>query len=1042
MSLQTSSSQQQQQQQQPSSPSSRPYYQTSPHLGSPTTPTHADHSKRARSLEEVRGWGDQQIADWLCQLNLARFTSRFKEHKITGAVILDLDNESLKAMEISPVGERVRLSVAVKSLRQECYTSSYASLRPKQGIPEIYYHNSSSPPQQHQHQQHGYYHSPSQQRGDYRTMNQSTISVPTISSPQADSPSRHEGFNVTTPSDKSPGKTSDSKGLLNRSNSFSRFLGRSDSKKSRAAAAAAAAAAANASTSTSSSTTNAPQDSHPLLPPSPRTVQKRTSFEGGIMSMEKVKQTCVKVFGEDGQTRIVNVHNTTSAKVVMGKVLHKFGIDESNADRYCIFVGSSTNGEARALSDAELTEICRSTNRPEKERLILRKRHMYPTHEEFKRKGTINARWQLQPPSTATSGISGSSGSMKDLPAISSHNATPTTQNSTWLPDKQMTLDIITGTHQSTLPTSPTSYQDTHNSSSSSSTTTRRPDSMYVPNPSSQHPDSTRNSMFKSRNHTRIKRFFGERPPSEVISSNLTSFFPNHKPDLLETAGINAKRLSTTRRNSAASRIDIRSSSRNSVLPELVSVLGVDMDKFVEEDEEDDDDDGDDDGESVEDNDDTDSNDGNSFHSDNDEHHDDDTRDTSLEQRNRPTSKLDNGEEDGDEDDEDDFKSAAEAFKEQHLNGDTDTDTTVISDSNNNNNNNNNSNINNSIHDDEKMSPEQQLISQQNRSTSLSYLNGSKQRDPPVESNGTVAKEMDTSSSLHSPTSPQPAITDGCGLPWMKGSLIGRGTFGDVYLGLNPFSGELMAVKQVELPVENSASVERKRSMVEALRREIALLQELQHENIVQYLGSQSDNAHFSIFLEYVPGGSVAGLLASYGAFQEPLVKSFVRQILKGLTYLHGKDIVHRDIKGANVLVDNKGGVKISDFGISKKVEDDIMQVASTASHRPSLQGSIFWMAPEVVKQTQYTRKADIWSLGCMVVEMFTGDHPFPEFSQMQAIFQIGSYTAPDIPEHISEDAKDFLKCTFQLDHEQRPTAHKLLSHPFLALGNGTSKHY
>lgn len=272
---------------------------------------------------------------------------------------------------------------------------------------------------------------------------------------------------------------------------------------------------------------------------------------------------------------------------------------------------------------------------------------------------------------------------------------------------------------------------------------------MYVPNPSSQHPDGARNSMFRSRNHTRIKRFFGERPPSEVISSNLTSFFPNHKPDLLETAGINAKRLSTTRRNSAASRIDIRSSSRNSVLPELVSVLGVDMDKFVEEDEEDDDD-GDDDGESVEDNDDTDSNDGNSFDSDNNEHHDDDTRDTSLEQRNRPTSKLDNGDddEDGDEDDEDDFKSAAEAFKEQHLNGDTDTDTTVISDNNNNN-----------LRDDEKMSPEQQLISQQNRSTSLSYLNGSKQRDLPIDMNETVAKEMNTSSSLHSPTSPQPATT-------------------------------------------------------------------------------------------------------------------------------------------------------------------------------------------------------------------------------------------------------------------------------------------
>jgi mitogen-activated protein kinase kinase kinase len=220
---------------------------------------------------------------------------------------------------------------------------------------------------------------------------------------------------------------------------------------------------------------------------------------------------------------------------------------------------------------------------------------------------------------------------------------------------------------------------------------------------------------------------------------------------------------------------------------------------------------------------------------------------------------------------------------------------------------------------------------------------------------------------------------------WMKGALIGRGTFGDVYLGLNPISGELMAVKQVELPVENSATEEQKKSMVNALRREIDLLRDLEHDNIVQYLGFQTDESYFCIFLEYVPGGSVAGLLASYGAFQEPLVKSFVRQILKGLSYLHSKDIVHRDIKGANVLVDNKGGVKITDFGISKKVEEDIRQ----SSHRPSLQGSIYWMAPEVVKQTHYTRKADIWSLGCMMVEMFTGDHPFPEFSQMQAIFQV-----------------------------------------------------
>ena len=85
---------------------------------------------------------------------------------------------------------------------------------------------------------------------------------------------------------------------------------------------------------------------------------------------------------------------------------------------------------------------------------------------------------------------------------------------------------------------------------------------------------------------------------------------------------------------------------------------------------------------------------------------------------------------------------------------------------------------------------------------------------------------------------------------------------------------------------------------------------------------SSIDEEYLNIFLEYVPGGSVTALLRNYGAFEEPLVKNFVRQILQGLNYLHDRDIVHRDINGANILVDNKCGVKISDFGISKKVDD------------------------------------------------------------------------------------------------------------------------
>ncbi|CAB4398462.1 unnamed protein product [Rhizophagus irregularis] len=126
------------------------------------------------------------------------------------------------------------------------------------------------------------------------------------------------------------------------------------------------------------------------------------------------------------------------------------------------------------------------------------------------------------------------------------------------------------------------------------------------------------------------------------------------------------------------------------------------------------------------------------------------------------------------------------------------------------------------------------------------------------------------------------------------------------------------------------------------------------------------------------------------------------------------------------------GGIKISDFGISKKVEDQIMATASVS--RPSLQGSVFWMAPEVVKQTSYTSKADIWSLGCLIVEMFTGTHPYPQFTQMQAIFKIGVESiSPEIPEGISNEAKEFLKKTFESNHDERPTAKVLLTHPFAA---------
>lgn len=267
---------------------------------------------------------------------------------------------------------------------------------------------------------------------------------------------------------------------------------------------------------------------------------------------------------------------------------------------------------------------------------------------------------------------------------------------------------------------------------------------------------------------------------------------------------------------------------------------------------------------------------------------------------------------------------------------------------------------------------------------------------------------------------------------WLRGARIGAGSFGTVYLGMNPLTGELMAVKQLPiLNKNNSADIEKQ---MQEQQREMVLLKQLNHENIVRYYGSSTNEDTINIFLEYVPGGSVQTMLKSYGPFEEPLIRNFIRQVLIGLSYLHGEDIIHRDIKGANILIDIKGTVKIGDFGISRKVNqiEDEDETERKSARRASLQGSVYWMAPEVVKQTAYTKKADIWSVGCLVVEMFTGKHPFPEFSQMQAIFKIGTHISPQIPEWCTEEAKQFLKKTFEVNYKERPDAIDLLGDPFL----------
>ena len=137
---------------------------------------------------------------------------------------------------------------------------------------------------------------------------------------------------------------------------------------------------------------------------------------------------------------------------------------------------------------------------------------------------------------------------------------------------------------------------------------------------------------------------------------------------------------------------------------------------------------------------------------------------------------------------------------------------------------------------------------------------------------------------------------------------------GKVFHALNLDNGEFMAVKQI-LGGDDSQI----KKSIESLQREIELLKELDHDNIVRYLGYENKDNTFNVFLEYISGGSISSCLVKCGKFPENIARSFAAQILCGLEYLHDRNIIHRDIKGANILITGDGAVKITDFGISKK---------------------------------------------------------------------------------------------------------------------------
>ncbi|XP_053354579.1 mitogen-activated protein kinase kinase kinase 2 [Clarias gariepinus] len=261
---------------------------------------------------------------------------------------------------------------------------------------------------------------------------------------------------------------------------------------------------------------------------------------------------------------------------------------------------------------------------------------------------------------------------------------------------------------------------------------------------------------------------------------------------------------------------------------------------------------------------------------------------------------------------------------------------------------------------------------------------------------------------------------------WRLGKLLGQGGFGRVFLCYDADTGRELAVKQVQFDPDSPETSKE----VSALECEIQLLKNLFHERIVQYYGCLRDTHErtLSIFMEYMPGGSIKDQLKSYGALTEKVTRKYTRQILEGVCYLHSNMIVHRDIKGANILRDSAGNVKLGDFGASRRLQT----ICLSGTGIKSVTGTPYWMSPEVISGEGYGRKADIWSVGCTVVEMLTQRPPWAEFEAMAAIFKIATQpTNPTLPAHVSDHCRDFLKRIF-VETKQRPAAEDLLRHVFV----------
>ena len=250
---------------------------------------------------------------------------------------------------------------------------------------------------------------------------------------------------------------------------------------------------------------------------------------------------------------------------------------------------------------------------------------------------------------------------------------------------------------------------------------------------------------------------------------------------------------------------------------------------------------------------------------------------------------------------------------------------------------------------------------------------------------------------------------------------IGKGSYGKVYLMRDKVTKELVVVKTIPIKAKDQ------KSKTSAMK-EAKVLAMMKHPNIIAYLDSFFDQrGDFCIVLEYADGKDLQKYLANHGEVEERQVLQIFTQLILGLDYIHSQNILHRDIKTANVFLFRKGLVKLGDFGIAREVSND--ELAHT------LIGTPYFMCPELLRGQSYGFPADVWAAGCVLFELMARKHAFTGKSREELFANIMGGQMPEMPTQYSKELIDLLRQMLAQDPAKRPTCKAILATPIIGKG-------